>query len=223
MFVCAAAVSSAILTLRRAASTKSFSTAVADKAMPTVLFVLGGPGAGKGTLCSRLAESYAHICHLSAGDCLRKERDTPGSEHGDMIRRFIKEGLIVPVEVTVSLLKRAMEESESSVFLIDGFPRDAENVRGWNETAGDSTDVRALLFLDCSEDVMTERLMERAKTSGRSDDNAESIKKRFRVYAEATRPVIESFGEKCIRVDSSHGKDAVYEHVCGVMGDMGLL
>lgn len=89
----------------------------------TVLFVLGGPGAGKGTQCAKLVKDYG-FKHLSAGDLLREEQDRPGSEFGDMIKSYIKEGTIVPMEVTVQLLenamKSAMEKEGKKGFLIDG-------------------------------------------------------------------------------------------------------
>lgn len=93
----------------------------ADKV--TVIFVLGGPGAGKGTQCSKLVSDYG-FKHLSAGDLLREEQDRPGSEFGEMIKTYIKEGTIVPMEVTIQLLenamKKAMQEENKSTFLIDG-------------------------------------------------------------------------------------------------------
>jgi UMP-CMP kinase len=91
----------------------------------TVIFVLGGPGAGKGTQCKYLVSDYG-FKHLSAGDLLREEQDRPGSEFGEMIRTYIKEGTIVPMEVTVKLLENAMRssmesgENHGNLFLIDG-------------------------------------------------------------------------------------------------------
>lgn len=89
----------------------------------TVIFVLGGPGAGKGTQCAKLVTDYG-FKHLSAGDLLREEQDRPGSEFGEMIKTYIKEGTIVPMEVTIQLLenamKAAMEKEKKTLFLIDG-------------------------------------------------------------------------------------------------------
>lgn len=90
----------------------------------TVLFVLGGPGAGKGTQCTKLVSDYGFE-HLSAGDLLREEQDRPGSEFGEMIKSYIKEGIIVPMEVTIQLLENAMKASmeadnKKGLFLIDG-------------------------------------------------------------------------------------------------------
>lgn len=101
---------------------------------PEVLFVLGGPGAGKGTLCWYITEKYGYV-HLSAGDLLREERAKPGSQYGELIENHIKNGTIVPVAITCSLLDRAMQTSDNphKRFLIDGFPRNQDNVDGWNE------------------------------------------------------------------------------------------
>lgn len=99
-----------------------------------MLFVLGGPGAGKGTQCSYLVQDFG-FCHLSAGDLLRAEQHREGSEFGKLIQDCIKEGNIVPMEVTVKLLQNAMEaalnenrtgegwSNAGGRFLVDGFPR----------------------------------------------------------------------------------------------------
>lgn len=101
---------------------------------PEVVFVLGGPGAGKGTLCRYIVERYNYV-HLSAGDLLREERSKPGSQYGELIESHIKNGTIVPVEITCSLLDRAMRTSDNphGRFLIDGFPRNRDNLDGWNK------------------------------------------------------------------------------------------
>ena len=67
-------------------------------------FVLGGPGSGKGTLCSKLVSQHGFV-HLSAGELLRQERNS-GSETSDLINTFIKNGEIVPVKITVNLIKK---------------------------------------------------------------------------------------------------------------------
>lgn len=105
-----------------------------DKNTPTfspdhisVVYVLGGPGAGKGTQCANLVRDYG-FKHLSAGDLLRAEQDRPDSQFGNMIKEYIADGKIVPMEVTVQLLENAMTEEinsqkeQSTVrrFLIDG-------------------------------------------------------------------------------------------------------
>ena len=183
-----------------------------EAAKPTVLFVLGGPGAGKGTQCSRLVEAFGYV-HLSAGDLLREERARPESEFGALIESFITEGKIVPVEITVKLLQSAMAKSGSSKFLIDGFPRNFDNLQGWQRVVGDAAIVEGVLQFDCPEEVMNKRLLRRGETSGRSDDKADVIRKRFQTYHEATVPVIEYFEKRgqVYRIIADDTVEAVFE------------
>ena len=178
-----------------------------------VVFVLGGPGSGKGTNCSKIVEEFGYV-HLSAGDLLREERNS-GSSLAEMINNFIAEGKIVPAEITVRLLKQAMEKATTSKFLVDGFPRDMDNLKCWETHMNSYADVQFLLFLDCPQHIMLGRLLERGKTSGRNDDNLESIKKRFSTYEESTRPIIEHFKSigKVRQVDSHRELNAVYSDV----------
>jgi UMP-CMP kinase len=86
---------------------------------------VGGPGTGKGTQCEKLVKDWDFV-HLSAGELLRAEQDREGSQYGALIKKFIQEGEIVPMEITVGLLQKAMQENirkDRRKFLIDGFPR----------------------------------------------------------------------------------------------------
>ena len=113
-----------------------------------------------------------------------------GSKDGNMVAEMIKQGQIVPSEVTVNLLLDAMRASGKGKFLIDGFPRNKENRDAWEVTAGYDCDF--VLFFDCPEDVMTTRLL--GRNEGRTDDNIETIKKRFKTFQPATSmPVVEHF------------------------------
>jgi UMP-CMP kinase len=182
-----------------------------------VIFVLGGPGAGKGTQCDLLVKEYG-FTHLSAGDLLRAEQDRPGSEFGQLIKDHIKDGKIVPMEVTVQLLENAMteeinkdsERKKKPKFLIDGFPRQMDQALRFEDAV---CKAQFVLFYDTPEDVMQKRLMERGKTSGRADDNAESIKKRFRTYIDTTMPVINYYEkqDRVVKIDATPKPDAVFQ------------
>lgn len=115
----------------------------------------------------------------------------------------------------MKLLKNAMEKSGGKKFLIDGFPRDMDNLKCWEKQMRPLADVQFLLFLDCPQQVMLDRLLERGKTSGRSDDNAESIIKRFKTYEESTRPIIQHFQNlnKIRTVDSNRDPELVFADV----------
>lgn len=186
----------------------------------SVIFVLGGPGAGKGTQCARLVRDYGFV-HLSAGDLLREEQNREGSQYGQLIKDYIKEGLIVPQEITVALLKNAIEsnfENGRTKFLVDGFPRKMDQAITFEEQIVPS---KFTLFFDCPEKVMLERLLERGKTSGRSDDNIESIKKRFRTFIETSMPVVEMFEKqnKVVKVSCNQTVEEVYQQVKNAVQD----
>ena len=88
-------------------------------------------------------------------------------------------------------------------FLIDGFPRNQDNYDGWTRVLGDSVEVPFVIFLDADEDTMIQRILERSKSSGRNDDNIESLKKRFATFKNETMPIVEFYGKdgKCRKVN----------------------
>ncbi|CAF3362300.1 unnamed protein product [Rotaria socialis] len=181
---------------------------------PNVVFVLGGPGAGKGTQCVRIAEKHGYV-HLSAGDLLREEAAKPDSVLGNEINEHIKNGSIVPVAVTCKLLENAMQKSGKENFLIDGFPRNKDNVDGWKLAMDGKVNLRCVLFFDCDEQTCVARCLERGKGSGRADDNEESLKKRIVTYNNSTRPVIELYEKENLvkRIHAANDVDKVFEDV----------
>jgi len=203
---------------------------VFDNSKITVIFVLGGPGAGKGTQCAKLVEEF-EFCHLSAGDLLRAEQSREGSQYGTMIKQYIKDGQIVPMEVTVKLLENAIEAAlregrpgegwtnGKGRFLVDGFPRKMDQALKFDEDVCLSS---LVLFYTTTEEVMLKRLLKRGETSGREDDNEESIKKRFRVYKETTMPVIEHYDKlhKTVEIDSGPSVDEVYKKSAEVVREL---
>ncbi|XP_038650239.1 UMP-CMP kinase [Scyliorhinus canicula] len=186
---------------------------------PKVVFVLGGPGAGKGTQCVKIVKQYGYT-HLSAGDLLRAERNKEATQYGELIDSYIKEGKIVPVEITINLIKKAMEETMNqdatkNKFLIDGFPRNTDNLDGWNKKMDNDADVKFVLFFDCSNAICIERCLERGKGSGRTDDNISSLEKRIQTYMQSTKPIIELYEKqgKVRRVDGAKSADEVFADV----------
>ncbi|KAG5231048.1 uridylate kinase family protein [Salix suchowensis] len=176
---------------------------------PTVVFVLGGPGSGKGTQCANIVKHFGYT-HLSAGDLLRAEMKS-GSENGTMIQDMIKEGKIVPSEVTIKLLQKAMQDSGNDKFLIDGFPRNEENRAAFEAVT--KIEPAFVLFFDCSEEEMEKRILSR--NQGREDDNIETIRKRFKVFLESSLPVVKYYESKgkVQKVDATKSVDEVFEVV----------
>ena len=170
-----------------------------------VSFVLGGPAAGKSTQCKKLVDDYGCI-HLSAGDLLREERAS-GSSTATLIESYINEGAIVPVGITLDLIRSSMEKSKATRFLIDGFPRNEDNFLGWSQVMTEELCVLdSIFYIECPEDECKNRIIERSKTSGRSDDNLETLAKRFVTFNEITLPVIQNFEKNCPLSNSNTDK-----------------
>ena len=182
---------------------------------PYVVFVLGGPGTGKGTMC-KLAEDQLGWTHFSMGDLLRDELET-GGPNAAVIEAHIAAGQLVPNTITVALLQSAMETTTRSTgktnFLLDGFPRSLDNLQAWRNLFGD--ELPTMLYFDCPFEVLEARILGRAKFTGRGDDNVESVKHRFETFKAETLPIVEHFKSqgRCIQIDSTQERQAVYAEV----------
>ncbi|KAK1413411.1 hypothetical protein QVD17_35184 [Tagetes erecta] len=198
-------------TIVHAAYTDGRKSALSVK-KPKVVFVLGGPGSGKGTQCANIVEHFGYT-HLSAGDLLRAEISS-GSENGTMIQNMISEGKIVPPEVTIKLLEKAIMESANDKFLIDGFPRNEENRATFEAVTGIVPEF--VLFFDCSEEEMERRILNR--NQGRVDDNINTIRKRFKVFVESSLAVINYYNSKgkVRKIDADKPVAEVFEAVKAV-------
>ena len=173
------------------------------------MFVLGGPGSGKGTQCAKLVEEFK-LKHLSTGDLLRAEVEKR-SAVGEKAAALMKDGKMVPTALVIGLLRKAIDENiESAGFLIDGYPRAMDQAEEFENTIGPC---RLALFFNCPLETLEARLLERGKTSGRADDNIDTIKKRFQTFQEQSLPVIDHLKKKgkCIEISCTTSVDAVYE------------
>ena len=199
---------------------------LADVDLPscTVIFVVGGPGTGKGTQCELLVKrSKGQWVHLSAGDLLRAERKllTDGNNAGEdlelarTIQGCIDAGKLVPSSITVKLLEKGMKQAYAQTgcthFLLDGFPRGQDNIDAWDNQMTKHNVTKVLNF-ECPEEVLVGRLLERGKSSGRTDDNMDTIRKRFQTHVEACTPVLKRYGRDGIlhTISSDQTVDEVY-------------
>ncbi|XP_062092137.1 UMP-CMP kinase-like [Humulus lupulus] len=195
--------------LNQGAFTLKFWETFATEAKPFITFVLGGPGSGKGTQCKKIVDTYG-FKHLSAGDLLRREIASK-SEYGSMILNAIREGKIVPSQVTVKLIQREMESSDNKRFLIDGFPRSEENRVAFEKITG--AEPNLVLFFDCPEEEMVKRVLNR--NQGRVDDNIETMKKRLKMFEALNLPVINYYSEKgkFFKINAVGNVDEIFEQV----------
>uniref|UniRef100_A0A8C5JVX2 Nucleoside-diphosphate kinase n=1 Tax=Jaculus jaculus TaxID=51337 RepID=A0A8C5JVX2_JACJA len=162
---------------------------------------------------------------MSAGEPLRDERKSPDSQFGELIEKHIKEGKIVPVEITIGLLKREMDQTmaasaQKNKFLIDEFPRNQDNLQGWNKTMDGKANVSFVLFFDCNNEICIERCLQRGTSSGR---NRESLEKRIQAYLQSTKPIIDLYEEmgKVKKIDASKSVDEVFDEVVKIFDKEG--
>jgi len=166
---------------------------------PKVLFIVGGPGCGKGTQCERLVNAYG-LSHLSSGDLLRDEVAS-GSALGKSLEETMKNGQLVPLETVLTLIRNAMVKltlKKSKGFLIDGYPREIKQGTLFESMVKPCD---AIVYFKASDETMTARLMNRGKTSGRVDDNEETIKKRLVTFHESTQPVVDHYKVKKLLIE----------------------
>jgi adenylate kinase len=163
----------------------------------TNIILFGPPGSGKGTQAIKLAERY-NLVHISTGDLFRYEmsHDTP---LGIEAKAYVSRGELVPDSITIGMLKNKMDQHpDVAGFIFDGFPRtipQAEALDALMQEKGIS--ISCLLSLEVEEDEIVKRIISRGATSGRADDNDESIiRNRISVYREETTPVFGYYHQK---------------------------
>lgn len=175
------------------------------------LLLLAPPGAGKGTQGERLAAHYG-ARHIAAGDLLRAEAraDTP---FGREIAACQARGDLVPDQIVLDVLAPAVVAAAASGgYILDGFPRTLPQAIAAAELAAEvNVTLDAAVYLNAPDSVLTQRLLSRAGQGGRSDDTADVIAHRLRVYAETTGPLITYYAERgiLIEVDADQPPDAV--------------
>ncbi len=162
----------------------------------TRLLLIGAPGAGKGTQAVRLAETFG-IPAVSTGDIFRYNVKNE-TELGKLAKSFMDRGEYVPDSVTNDLVRSRLAEADAAAgFLLDGYPRTAEQVvelDGMLEAAG--TQLDAVVLLTADTDEVVRRLLNRAVEQGRADDTEDVIRRRLEVYEEQTAPLINVYASR---------------------------
>mmetsp|Transcript_95171 Transcript_95171/g.188546 ORF Transcript_95171/g.188546 Transcript_95171/m.188546 type:complete len:297 (+) Transcript_95171:105-995(+) len=194
-------------------SSRSQQSGAAQPHGPQVAFVVGGPGSGKGTQCTQISKAFGYK-FLSAGELLRAERQRDGSPLKEEIDAAIDSGRTVPSTIIAALLEQAMraEGWADSRFVIDGYPRSREQLAGWETTLSTRVKLLFCLSIDVGCEEMKKRLLGRAESSGRSDDNEDVIEKRFTTYEEETGPLLAHFDSLGLlqRVDGERAVEEVW-------------
>ncbi|MCM2371144.1 adenylate kinase [Aporhodopirellula aestuarii] len=179
---------------------------------------IGPPGAGKGTQCSLLS-AHLGIPHISTGEMLR----SLDNESGEAIRLRIDRGHFAPDEFILEMVaERLAQDDCRGGFLLDGFPRTLVQAKAFDESLerqSQTLDHVVHLVVDANE--LVRRLMERSRSGERSDDSAEFIHERFRIYEERTAPLLEYYGARgqVRTVDAMSTPECVFERICAAITD----
>lgn len=158
------------------------------------LVIFGGPGSGKGTQSEKLIDRYG-LTHISTGEVLRREI-AAGSELGKIAESYISGGNLIPDDLMVRILASEVDRltPSSKGFIFDGFPRTIPQADALAEMLSKRGEkIHAVIGLEVPDDELTTRLIERGKSSGRADDNAETIRQRLQVYHNTTSPLREYY------------------------------
>lgn len=179
------------------------------------LIIMGAPGAGKGTQARFIAERFG-IPAISTGDIFRANV-SEGTPLGIEAKKFMDAGEYVPDSVTNSMVADRLTQPDAQAgFLLDGYPRTLAQVHELDDMLKPTGhDLDAVLCLTVDRDEVVARLLERAKTAGRSDDTEEVIRHRQEVYVEQTAPLTKVYGDRglVVEVDGLGDIDEVTQRV----------
>lgn len=168
--------------------------------------IFGAPGAGKGTQAKLLAEKY-DLVHLSSGEILRQE--IKNGELGDKIKRYLAAGRLVPGKVINQIMFKAVKRyKRAKGFIFDGFPRTVTQAKELDKFLKKEDEaIDEVLKIRINEEEGIRRIIERAKTSGRSDDNKKVLKERFKIYHREMSPIIAYYQkQKKLIIIDGHGQ-----------------
>ncbi|MBO0852460.1 MAG: adenylate kinase [Nocardia sp.] len=165
------------------------------------LVLLGPPGAGKGTQAELLSDKLG-VPHISTGNLFRANisEQTP---LGREAQKYLDAGDLVPSDVTNRMVEARLSEPDvAGGFVLDGYPRTVDQADELEKMlkAADR-ELNAVLNFEVPEDQLVDRLLERGRTSGRTDDNETTIRNRMHVFREETEPLLEHYDGLVVTVD----------------------
>lgn len=188
------------------------------------IIIFGAPGSGKGTQSDKIIAEFG-VAHISTGDVLRSEISAQ-TELGKTASKYIQEGKLVPDGLIIDMLAKKLDKlikeittSEGNVLpgvIFDGFPRtiaQAEALDKMLEERGEKVSV--VIGLEVDDEELIKRIVERGKTSGRADDNAETAKKRLQTYYAQTLPLKKFYENqgKYVKIKGVGTIDGIYADI----------
>ena len=210
------------------------------------ILIMGGPGAGKGTMSAKIVEKY-QVNHISTGNIFRSEIKNE-TELGLQAKSYTEKGLLVPDEVTNPMVKSFLEKLDNkNGYLLDGYPRTLDQAKAFDELTVDSDlAVEKVIALDLDFEVLKDRITGRRicknceeiyhiknhpskvewvcdKCGGelyqRKDDTVESLQVRLGEYSKSTEPVLAYYEEKGLltRINADQPIEAVWQDVMNAL------
>ena len=183
------------------------------------IVLFGPPGAGKGTQSQKLIDLY-NLIHLSTGDLLRTEI-AAGTELGLKAKGLMDQGLLVPDEVVIGMIETKLKENKYAAgFIFDGFPRTVRQAESLDALLQqNNTAISNMIALEVNEEELTKRLLLRGQTSGRPDDQNESlVRKRVQEYNSKTAPVAGYYAaqNKYYAVKGIGEIEEIFREICAI-------
>lgn len=180
------------------------------------IVLFGPPGAGKGTQSEKLIKHY-NLLHISTGDLFRKHLGE-GTALGQKAKSYMDEGKLVPDQLVVDMVDVKLQENhDASGIIFDGFPRTIPQAEALDKLL-ESKDmpIVATIMLEVPDEELINRLLERGKTSGRTDDQDRAkIETRLNVYKDETLPVANYYAEqdKLAKVNGVGAIDDIFQRI----------
>lgn len=186
-----------------------------------VVLLMGPPGAGKGTQAALLAAAR-RLTKLSTGDMLRAHV-RQGTDLGLRAKRLMDEGVLVPDDLIIAMVRGELEQLTPVRVLLDGFPRTTVQAEALDALLAEfGAPIDAVVELVVDSDELVRRLVGRALEEGRSDDNEETIRTRMQVYLQQTRPLLDYYrgAGKLRSIDGVGSTDEVFARLQAVLDEV---
>ncbi|MDF9825151.1 adenylate kinase [Breznakia sp. PF5-3] len=209
------------------------------------ILIMGGPGAGKGTMSLKIVEKF-NVLHISTGDIFRSEIGKQ-TALGMEAKKYMDQGLLVPDEVTNPMVKSFIEKQDiKNGYLLDGYPRTLAQAKAFDELVkGTDMEIDKVLTLEIPFEKLAVRITGRRLCKGcdaiyhidnhpskeegicdicgselyqRDDDTVESLSVRLEEYSKNADPILDYYGDRVVVINADQSADEVWQDIQNALG-----